>query len=171
MSNRFYPEGTVLVAPDGTVFKAREPYEDLEGNVTQSLSTSLPGGYHGLAYSDELPEGCRIMWVPDEPLEGPGVTLVSMERFRHAELGYDERHDAGHAHQLVDAAVCYVRAGVTKPDTVPLGWPWSSKDWKPNEDPVRNLTKAGALIVAAIDSLVAGRELLAALQEQEGGDE
>ena len=161
-----YPEGTVLVAQDGTVYKAREPFEDLEGNVTQTLSTSLPGGYHGLAYLDELPDGCRIMWVPDEPLEGPGVTLVAMERFRHATLGYDERHDAGHAHQLVDAAMCYAKAGIYRPDTVPPSWPWRPSDWKPSESATRNLTKAGALIIAAIDSLVAQQELMKKLEEQ-----
>lgn len=160
-----YPEGTVLIAPDGTVFKARAPYEDLEGNTTQTLSTSLPGGYHGLAYSDELPAGCIIVWVPDESLPGPGVGLVAMERMRHEMLGYDAIHDAGHAHQLVDAAGCYAKAGSYRPGSTPLGWPWQSSDWKPSEDPVRNLTKAGALIAAAIDSLVAERDLMKKLEE------
>ena len=32
-------------------------------------------------------------------------------------------------------------------------WPWGSEYWKPSEDPVRNLVKAGALIAAEIDRL------------------
>ena len=32
-------------------------------------------------------------------------------------------------------------------------WPWAKKWWKPSDDPVRNLVKAGALIAAEIDRL------------------
>jgi hypothetical protein len=32
-------------------------------------------------------------------------------------------------------------------------WPWDNKYWKPSEDKVRNLVKAGALIAAEIDRL------------------
>jgi hypothetical protein len=32
-------------------------------------------------------------------------------------------------------------------------WPWGKRWWKPSEDPVRNLVKAGALIAAEIDRL------------------
>jgi hypothetical protein len=33
------------------------------------------------------------------------------------------------------------------------GWPWDQKWWKPSDDPVKNLVKAGALIAAEIDRL------------------
>lgn len=33
------------------------------------------------------------------------------------------------------------------------GWPWESKWWKPSNDPIKNLVKAGALIAAEIDRL------------------
>ena len=36
----------------------------------------------------------------------------------------------------------------------PRGWPWEPADWKPDNDPVRNLVKAGALIAAEIDRLL-----------------
>jgi len=32
-------------------------------------------------------------------------------------------------------------------------WPWEREAWKPSEDPIRNLVKAGALIAAEIDRL------------------
>ena len=33
------------------------------------------------------------------------------------------------------------------------GWPWDKKWWKPSDDPIKNLIKAGALIAAEIDRL------------------
>jgi hypothetical protein len=36
---------------------------------------------------------------------------------------------------------------------VPSSWPWDYDWWKPSDDPIRNLTKAGALIAAEIDRL------------------
>lgn len=33
------------------------------------------------------------------------------------------------------------------------GWPWAAKWFKPSDDPIRNLVKAGALIAAEIDRL------------------
>lgn len=33
------------------------------------------------------------------------------------------------------------------------GWPWDYKWWKPSDDPIKNLVKAGALIAAEIDRL------------------
>lgn len=33
------------------------------------------------------------------------------------------------------------------------GWPWDNKWWKPSDDPIKNLIKAGALIAAEIDRL------------------
>jgi hypothetical protein len=33
------------------------------------------------------------------------------------------------------------------------GWPWDMKWWKPSDDPIKNLVKAGALIAAEIDRL------------------
>ena len=80
--------------------------------------------------------------------------LITAERERQISAeGYTPDHDLGRAHALVDAAKCYLRAGSQKPGTVPIGWPWADHYWKPTGDPVRDLTKAGALIAAAIDSL------------------
>lgn len=83
-----------------------------------------------------------------------GNQLISIERGRQIiEEGYVLSGDLGRAHQLVDAAICYAHAGTYSEGTVPLSWPWAERYWKPSDDPVRNLVKAGALIAAAIDSL------------------
>lgn len=42
------------------------------------------------------------------------------------------------------------RAGRVKP---PDGWPWAPEWWKPSNDPVANLVRAGALIAAELDRL------------------
>ena len=34
-----------------------------------------------------------------------------------------------------------------------MPWPWHARHWKPTGDPVRDLTKAGTLLAAAIDSI------------------
>lgn len=38
-----------------------------------------------------------------------------------------------------------------------IAWPWEESDWKPSDDPVRTLEKAGALIAAEIDRLLQER--------------
>jgi Mn-containing catalase len=88
-----------------------------------------------------------------------GAELIAAERERQVtKEGWTAEHDLGRAHQLVDAAKCYLRAGTERPGTVPIGWPWAGRYWKPTGDPIRDLTKAGALIAAAIDSLAKGAQ-------------
>jgi hypothetical protein len=99
-----------------------------------------------------------------------GVELIAAERERQVtEEGYTVEHDAGHARDLVNAGIEYadatefvLRGGSVTPgnpyvEDEHLGpvtrWPWAPEFWKPTGDPVRDLTKAGALIAAAIDSL------------------
>lgn len=95
-----------------------------------------------------------------------GTDLIAEERNRQiSEEGYSEEHDSGHHDELIMASMAYSQLAFVQtdfPDT-PLAWyahpsdldlwPWHRDDWKPSEDPKRNLTKAGALIAAAIDSL------------------
>jgi hypothetical protein len=47
----------------------------------------------------------------------------------------------------------------TNPETPPPNWPWDAKWWKPSVDHVRNLVKAGALIAAEIDRMIAARKM------------
>ncbi|MHC9046730.1 hypothetical protein ACYX8G_19260 [Microbacterium saperdae] len=89
-----------------------------------------------------------------------GIELITAERERQiVEEGYTPEHDRDHAADLALAAGQYaINAedyihGLENPHDVPIDWPWKDEDWKPSGDPIRDLTKAGALIVAAIDAL------------------
>lgn len=97
------------------------------------------------------------------------IHRVVTERIRQINReGYTPRHDSHH-HQgeLARAAACYAMPrgfrrlavdGVT-----PLGWPWSRHSWKPTnttenqtaEARLRELEKAGALILAEMERLIA----------------
>jgi hypothetical protein len=103
--------------------------------------------------------------------EHSGVGLIASERARHeAEEGYDAEHDRGHAGALALAASGYALAGAddlgaapyvaNQADDPPFDWPWHDSYWKPTGDPVRDLVKAGALIAAAIDSVLLDRVAL-----------
>jgi hypothetical protein len=57
---------------------------------------------------------------------------------------------------LAQVAVHYVRQTIDPCLVgIPRPWPpsWSYNWWKPSDDPIRNLVKAGALIAAEIDRL------------------
>jgi hypothetical protein len=107
-----------------------------------------------------------------------GVDLIAAERRRQVvEEGYPTAHDLDHETdgELVIAAWCYLGDLTVQGDDYttaehfdePDAWPWPSIDgagpihgcsWKPTpDDDVRQLVKAGALIAAEIDRLVAGR--------------
>lgn len=106
-----------------------------------------------------------------------GSELIHAERDRQIlEEGWGATHDDEHDDgQLILAAVgyaleavpqfspvdCYagVITRVEDDDTPPDWWPWDEEWWKPSDDPVRNLTKAGALIAAEIDRLVRARKI------------
>lgn len=104
------------------------------------------------------------------------IALIAAERRRQIESeGWAPEHDDEHTgSEMIQAASCYVWAGrqlsilpsermdlrhaVANGDNgseawpVPK-WPWHLHWWKPGTDPVRALTKAGALIAAEIDRL------------------
>jgi hypothetical protein len=100
-----------------------------------------------------------------------GVSLIQAERRRQLfEEGWDASHDDAHQRcELARAAECYCHAAQTATlrddaanyhksvNGVPRGlsglWPWDNEWWKPSNDPIRNLAKAGALIAAEIDRL------------------
>ena len=86
-----------------------------------------------------------------------GVQLIVAERERQIDVeGWDAEHDDGHSDgELQKAARCYLsrRAGGYFIDHAPSSWPFGFDWWKPSDDPIRNLTKAGALIAAEIDRL------------------
>lgn len=98
-----------------------------------------------------------------------GVALIAAERNRQpTEEGYTAEHDRGHSHELAMAGAAYAfgqayelkhRGDRHYLDKVPAGmWPWDWSFWKPSRSAVRTLVKAGALIAAAIDSLLADED-------------
>jgi len=92
-----------------------------------------------------------------------GIELISEERARQiVGEGYDQNHDSGYKkEELARAAICYAlpnsirneflfyRAGKIINEKL---WPWQYAYWKPTpENRIKELAKAGALIVAQID--------------------
>lgn len=94
-----------------------------------------------------------------------GLQRIIAERKRQVEQeGWDEDHDNGHwLGELSAAACCYAEAaekqviGLTV--EISASWPWTHDWWKPSDDPIRNLERAGALIAAEIDRLLRARQI------------
>jgi hypothetical protein len=92
-----------------------------------------------------------------------GAERIAAERKRQVEAeGWTPEHDLQHdSGELASAAAAYTYAAIVTmqggcwrhEDPVPGSWPWSQGWWKPSDDPIRNLEKAGALIAAEIDRL------------------
>ena len=86
-----------------------------------------------------------------------GTDLITTERQRQIEVeGYDAEHDRDESVALALAGATYaIPSTLRQVDAEgPLMWPWELRYWKPTPaDRIRELTKAGALIAAAIDSL------------------
>jgi hypothetical protein len=104
------------------------------------------------------------------PLDG--AALIAAERYRQvSEEGYAHSHDDKHKDgALTEAAQCYacvaiaeIRGSSAKEWPVEmfdgfndslLEWPLDDQYWKPSDDPLRNLAKAGALIAAEMDRII-----------------
>lgn len=96
-----------------------------------------------------------------------GIELIAAERKRQIEVeGWSPQHDDEHVYgELGQAAQAYIHVGVWQSvhgvndiDFKKVGvseFPsnWHPSWWKPSNDPIRNLVKAGALIAADIDRL------------------
>lgn len=94
------------------------------------------------------------------------LVLIANERERQiAEEGYTLDHDdEHHENELPLAAAAYAEHVGSRQwlfgdmpenyvgDEAPDCWPWEESAWKP-KDPLRDLVRAGALIVAAIERL------------------
>lgn len=98
-----------------------------------------------------------------------GVVAIGAERARQVgEKGYSPEHDAEHGPaQLISAALAYAMQAqdrITMADGqghsfngVSL-WPWDLASFKQDDDDeLRSLAKAGALIAAAYDAAIARR--------------
>lgn len=104
----------------------------------------------------------------------PGADRIAAERQRQLEVeGWTPEHDAHHREgEMVNAAMSYLVAAwehiAEEPPVVddpPEFWPWANDWWKPADNPVRNLEKAGALIAAEIDRLTGADPTKTALEQ------
>ena len=116
--------------------------------------------------------GYPCEWVEDDLCSAcTGIGLIHYERLRQvdAEIYTAAGDDLHTGHELAQAAACYVRHAAYPrprymadvPDPIPVDWPvgWDKRMWKPSPgDPIRDLTKAGALIAAEIDRLLRIKE-------------
>lgn len=104
-----------------------------------------------------------------------GASRIAKERHRHQSVeGYSIKSDTGYVnHELVDAAISYamvaganevdrrrVRTGSSVRGMIRAWWPWAQFTFKPGRDDtaasrIRELEKAGALLAAEIDRLLA----------------
>lgn len=86
------------------------------------------------------------------------IDLISEERERQISKGFNWKHDDEHdCHQLSDAAIVYAAPAPLRYQVMNW-WPWDKK-WLKEDDSfttegrIRELIKAGALIVAEIERL------------------
>lgn len=98
-----------------------------------------------------------------------GVEQIQAERNRqlldeHFDAVHDDEHTNGELIRAAENYALYASRQVSGYPDLDLGmpcddhgsyygWPWETSWWKPSDDPIRNLTKAGALIAAEIDRL------------------
>ena len=102
-------------------------------------------------------------------LTTPGTFAIAEERQRQiASEGWTPEHDDEHAGgEMARAGAAYALvAGGMQPDAALARiWPWAGRWWKPrtvagartDENRIRDLTRAGALIAAEIDRLIRAR--------------
>lgn len=105
-------------------------------------------------------KGCGVelcyFTPPDMTLANEAIDMIAAERRRQIDAeGWSPGHDDGENSegQLAMAAACYaLHPGDEEPNSPPKFWPWGEDWWKPG-DRIRELVKAGALIVAEIERL------------------
>lgn len=111
-----------------------------------SHGDSLPGTYEYFSgnYPEDMTKG-----------QYPGLERIFHERFRQVnEERWHPEHDDGHTRgQLWEAGMWYYRHA-TESTTKGFRWPFDDRWCKPSEDdPARDLEKAGALLQAECDRL------------------
>lgn len=98
---------------------------------------------------------------------GNGIDRISRERGRQVrEEGFSKEDDLHREDILAAAALCYVRTAydvmvIREADVAPIHpkhWPMGYSEFKPTGDAIKDLSKAGALIAAAIDAILLDRK-------------
>lgn len=102
-----------------------------------------------------------------------GIQIITNERLRQQEEeGWTPEHDAQHiSGELGMVAACYANpytdTYMSKGVMIPTIWPntWDYSWWKPlPDDRIKELAKAGALIAAEIDRLLAKNKKLVSIE-------
>lgn len=148
-------------AYDDYVAKAEKAYGDLlDENRRLAESTDEQESLQQLQQKldDVLAENRQL----HERLSGVTATtgsyMIAVERERQVkDEGYNAEHDQVHEPMtLARAAVSYILCNDEKKRKIARNtyWPWEDKYYKPR-DMKRNLVRAGALVAAAIDRLLA----------------
>lgn len=109
------------------------------------------------AWLDDPADSAGADAQPGTADEFRSITLLATERRRQVEAeGWTPEHDAAHGDGvLARAGACYAWFAAMGYRLPPLtSWPWDERWWKPGEDSVRTLVKAGALIAAEIDRML-----------------
>jgi len=114
---------------------------------------------HGVTLLDSEIDGLeRTVMASIIEEAGAGVMRIVAERLRQVVgEGWSGDHDDGHVGgELRNAAIAYAmacdpRAGENAASVFPSCW--GPGCFKPADDPIRNLVRAGALIAAEIDRL------------------
>lgn len=116
----------------------------------------IGGCLHALGFSECCCDdnSCDGQEQPTDE-EKTGVSLIAKERARQISAeGWTPEHDDEHTSgELAGVAAMYIIESDIIPPRCPVGWPWERSWWKPSQDPIKNLVKAGALIAAEIDRL------------------
>lgn len=91
-----------------------------------------------------------------DPASALALDAIATERVRQIEVeGWEIAHDDAHGNgEMAAAASCYALNAARESSPVALtgtaffnSWPWDRRWWKPRK-PYRDLTRAGALVVA-----------------------
>jgi hypothetical protein len=176
------PEDVRATAPDDVVLRVEVEREE-DGQYFASWTAANEGGsgeYSATPIGALAHMLCTLLLVEEDrihagegrkyskvaaaapaPETGPrsGIERIAAERQRQIEKeGWTPQHDDDHDdNEMLMAAYTYIQRAWAGPNVrmkiPPSSWPWGDAWWKPSNDPIRNLEKAGALIAAEIDRL------------------
>lgn len=182
------PFGWVLITGQGEVFRRAKPdcLIDRWVPVWSAPQPAPPAGEPvawmwnrgGVEFRTQPPPDYTAwQWTPlytAQPDARDAVGLIAKERRRQIKAeGWAPEHDDKHVDgELVCAAAVYAAPDRHRPLVFHALWPWDGEWWKPTpNDRIRELEKAGALIVAEIERLQRIDAASAASKAQQGGGE
>jgi hypothetical protein len=128
-----------------------------------SMSPCDPGDFLRLLKEDTLAGVVDDRLELEKPVAEDGAALIARERLRQIQKeGWTIEHDDTHRKgELLDAGLCYIYAAINVGHPAmlapPREWPWDRQDWKPSDDRLKNIVRAGALFAAEADRILRAR--------------